>query len=424
MKGFACWVGLWALTACTVTDAKQDDDASSAPQCTEHADCVNAVEGPLCNPDGDCESLPDGHPIGWGDGSASSVIISPVHSPEKGLEATDLAFHPDRPNELWVLRREYASSEPCTQNNQTFNGCFALEGSIAVIWDAGTETAAVQVYRDLNAWHFMRRPTAFAFGDNGNFASIHEDRSGNFTDDPVDYEGPTLWTSALPGTGSGCESAPSGCFSIQPPGRNGSHLDMLHATPYGMGIAHEQANAYWTFNGDIGALDRYDFRIDHGPGNDDHSDGELRRYVTGQLTRVPNVPSHMEFNKLDGHVYVADTGGGRIVKLDAATGTLGGEATPNYEMIDAKVMDGAVLSVVVAPGVLTAPSGLAIHDGLIYVTDNATSRIHAFDMEGQEVRSLDTAFAPGSLAGFTIGPDGKAYLVEKPVGWVHRIDPI
>lgn len=198
---------------------------------------------------------------------------------------------------------------------------------------------------------------------------------------------------------------------------------MLHGTPFGMGIAHEQGNVYWTFNGQVGALERYDFRMDHGPGNDYHGDGVLRRYVTGQVTRVPNVPSHMVFNKLDGQLYVADTGGGRIVKLDTQSGTPGAQALPNYDEIDALVMDGAVLNVVVPPGLLIAPSGLAIHDGLIYVTDHSSGSIYAFDLEGQLVRSLATAFPPGSLAGFTIGPDGKAYLVEKPTGWVHRIDP-
>ena len=414
-----------AVFSCTVEDAASDDGPPGEQLCVSNEDCAATPELPVCEPDtGECLPLPAGHPLGWRDGSAESVTLQPIYTPDHPLEVTDLAFHPDRVGELWVVRREYEESAPCLQSNQTSVGCTSVEGSVAVIWDGGTPQATSQVYKDVNAWHFMRRPTALAFGDNGNFATIHEARTGTFTDDPLDFMGPALWTSALPGITPGCETSPTGCFSLQPVGKNGSHLDMLHCTPWGMGIAHEQANVYWVFNGHVGALERYDFAADHGPGNDYHGDGVVRRYVTGQLTRVPNIPSHLVVNKADGHVYVADTGGSRIVKVDAASGTQGGVVTPNYEFIDARIIDGAELTVVVPPGVLTSPSGLALHEDLLYVTDNATSRIHAFDLEGNEVRHLDTSYPPGSLAGIAIGPDEKAYFVDKPNGSVQRIDPL
>jgi hypothetical protein len=416
---------------CTVQEVPADDDDNGpAPKtlCATNDECaVDTPEFPVCDFNtGECLPLPAGHPLGWRDGSAESVSIPAIYSPEIPLEATDLAFHTDpaRSGELWVARRPIEPSGPCLQSNTSSVTCSGLEGSIGVVFNAGTTEVSAQSYKDFNAWHFMRRPSALAFGDNGNFATVHEARTGNFTDDPLDFIGPSLWTSALPGITPGCETSPTGCFSVQPPGKNGSHLDMLHCTPWGMGIAHEQGNMYWVLNGNIGALERYDFRADHGPGNDDHTDGYMRRYVTGQLTRVPNVPSHLVFNKEDGHVYAADTGAGRIVKLNPATGAEAGGATPNYEAIDAKVVDGAMLTVVVPPGILTSPSGIELHEGHLYVTDNATSRIHAFDLQGQEVRQLQTNFAPGSLAGLTIGPDGKVYFVEKPTGWVHRIDPM
>jgi outer membrane protein assembly factor BamB len=87
-------------------------------------------------------------------------------------------------------------------------------------------------------------------------------------------------------------------------------------------------------------------------------------------------------------------------------------------------MDGAVLVDVVPPGSLEAPSGLEVRNGLLYVSDNVTSRFHAFDMmSGQLVRTLDTGLPPGSLAGLTFGPDGKVYFVDILSARVYRIDP-
>ena len=99
--------------------------------------------------------------------------------------------------------------------------------------------------------------------------------------------------------------------------------------------------------------------------------------------------------------------------------------TPVYEEFAVNQrIDGAILADVVPPGVVQAPSGLELYEGVLYVTDNATSRIHAFSKAGEELRFLDTGLPPGSLAGVTIGPDGKAYFVEKPTGAVFRIDPM
>lgn len=193
-----------------------------------------------------------------------------------------------------------------------------------------------------------------------------------------------------------------------------------------MGIAHELDNAYWVFNGAAGSLDRYDFKGDHGPGNDDHSDGEVSRYVTGQLTRLPNVPSHMKLHKASGNLYVADSGAGRVVMLDIASGTVAAQAfTPNYDQLqETSVMDGATLTEVVPAGTITAPSGLDIHEDVLYITDNATGRIHAFSLAGEALRTLDTGLAPGALSAFVVGPDGKGYYADKSNGSVFRIDPM
>ena len=71
-----------------------------------------------------------------------------------------------------------------------------------------------------------------------------------------------------------------------------------------------------------------------------------------------------------------------------------------------------------------APSGIELHDGILYVSDNATSQIHAFDLTGKLLNSLDTGFEPGSLAGMAFGPeDDKLYFVDMKTSRVHRIEP-
>ena len=43
-------------------------------------------------------------------------------------------------------------------------------------------------------------------------------------------------------------------FAKRTPGGLGSHVDMLHNTSFCRGIAHVEANVFWVFNGQRGAL--------------------------------------------------------------------------------------------------------------------------------------------------------------------------
>jgi hypothetical protein len=342
-----------------------------------------------------------------GDGTAGSAQLVKVYGSDTPRQATDLAFHPVRP-ELWVLLREFVDGPPCTQAEQ--HGCDELEGSVAIVSNAGGASPTAVWKKDANAWHFMRTPTGIDFGSDGTFATCSEARTGNFEDQTPDYNGPTLW------------SSDPAIFTIQPPGGNGSHLDMLHETPHCMGIGHERGNVYWAFNGKLGALDRYDFAKPHVPGASDHSDGQLTRWVEGSLLRKPGVPSHLAYETESARVYVADTGHGRVVALDTKSGAPGADIVAMEPMASAKTVTGAQLIEVVAPGVLQAPSGLAIKDKVVFVTDNATSKVHAFDLDGKPLRALDTGLPAGSLAGIAIGPDDRVYLVDLARAQALRID--
>jgi hypothetical protein len=353
---------------------------------------------------------PPGHQLGMGDGSPQSVRLVVVFHPARPQIAADLAFDPLRPSNLWVLLRQFHDNAPCTEAVR--QGCDTLDGSVAIVTNPAGPAPTFELKVDPNAWHFMRLPTSLAFGKNGNFATCGEARTGNWENEEADYMGPTLW------------SSDPRIFAIEPPGQNGSHLDMLHETPFCMGIAFERDRVYWTFNGQLGAIDRYDFKQPHEPGGEDHSDGEIQRWVEGELLRQPNVPSHMAFDAKRARLYVADTGHQRVVALDVKSGTLGSEIAVLEPMASHRAVTGGVLKEIVPPGVLTAPSGLEFKNDVLFVTDNATGRIWAFDPEGVEIRRLDTGLAPGSLGGIAVGPDHLAYISNLQTGEALRIDPL
>lgn len=386
-------------------------DAKGNPNCVQSAECAAHAAGPWCNPKTKlCEAKPLGHQIGLGDSTPGSVTITTLFTPKKPFEATDLQFHPLR-FELWVVNRPFEVKGLCTEEKPAAGRCESLVGTTTILLDPGAPTQQAEIRTDENAWHFMRRPPAMAMGAEERWATCGEARTGNYEDDKADFMGPTLWSSDL------------AVFTVDD-ANNGSHMDMLHETPLCMGIAHERDNVYWTFNGHVGAIDRYDFSADHGPGMHDHSDGSVNRYVKGQLARVPGVPSHMEFRKEDGQLYIADTGNSRIVKLDTKSGKQGGGLAPVYEpLADSGNVHGAELTEFLAPGLLEQPSGLALHGEVLFVSDHASSWIHAFALDGTLLRSLDTGLPPGTLAGITFGPDDRLYFASMLTGSVHRIDP-
>ncbi len=393
------------------TTPTPQEEVTPTPECVDDGGCAALSDRPLCNvAAGVCEALPPGHLIGYRDGAASSVTLTRIYQPNNAIESTDLDFHPDR-DELWVVNRRFEVAGLCSQSNPGSARCRSLGSTTTIIFAPGTEAQSVKTLEDENSWHFMRRAPSLAMGALDTFATCGEAATGNFEDDPVTYIGPSLWSADLE-------------IYAQPSGGNGSHLDMLHETPWCMGIAHERDNVYWLFNGDAGAIDRIDFHEDHGPGADDHSDGEVHRYLEGFVTRVPNVPSHMVFNPDDSFLYIVDTGSTRVIRMDTTSGRRGGALSPIWEPL---ARSGTMVDVfaeeVVAPGTLTEPSGLALHEGVLYVSDHATSELFAFDLAGNLLRKLATGLPEGTLAGIAVGPDDRLYLVDMLQGGVYRIDP-
>lgn len=379
-------------------------------QCESDAACAGHEGGPYCELSTfKCAPLPKGALIGWGDGSVGEASVKSVYKPATPVLTPDLGFHPLR-DELWLIHRQPEVPGMCSFNDPTSARCASLAGFTTTIKAPGKAEQSAQVLEDGNAWHFMRRPPAIAMGEGEMFATCGEAATGNFEDEAANFIGPTLWS-----------AAPS--IYAKDSGGNGSHMDMLHASPWCMGIAHESANIYWVFNGQAGSLDRYNFNADHGPGADDHSDGEIYRYMANEFKRVPNVSSHMVYDAANDKVYVADTGNQRVVEVDAKSGTRGGPILVIYEPLkDTAVYSGVQSRDVVGPKVLGQPSGLALADDVLYVGDFATGLIHAYGVDGTSYGSLDSGLGAERLGGVELGPDGLLWFVDASTGEVFKIE--
>jgi hypothetical protein len=306
----------------------------------------------------------------------------------------DLEFNPGAPEQLW-----------------TFN---MLSHGTVIFFDPGTEQQTSEERIDAYGQHFMAYVSSAAFGDNGNFATCQESRNewNVGPQKPDDFMGPSLWPSDLDVFARVGQEFPPGA-------QEGSHLDMLHQSPLCMGIAHEVDNVFWAMDGKRGNIVRYDFQADHGPGGGDHSDGIITRYVDATLTRVENIPGHMEYDHATAMLYVADTGGGRIMRLDTASGTNTGPLAGEWDGAEYTGVEGADYEVVVEG--IDEPSGLALHAGRLFVSEHGTGDIIAFDLEGNELDRMSTP--ADRLMGITIGPAGDLWYVDAGANEVVRVDP-
>lgn len=330
--------------------------------------------------------------FGKGDGTAASVTFVTVYEAGATAALVDLAFNPKVPGQAWVLG--YDSMVHIGEG---------LDGD-SPKWTKKKDPAAL---------HFMHKPTAIAMGDNGFWGTCGNGDNSAANRTPNYFMGPALFTTDL------------SVFAIRTPEGLGSHYDMLHATPFCRGIAHATGNEYWAFNGYDGAIDRNDFNADHGPGADDHSDGEIYRYAAGQVkAAADDTSSHLVYDPIDKFLYIADTGNARIVKLDTTKGKMSGDLPRVNEPLEkGGMMPGTNVEEVVPPGVLEKPSGLELRGDLLFVTDAATSTFIVFDKTGKEMRRLATGLPADSLGGFVFGPDGKIWFADRKAGKVVRIEP-
>ena len=342
--------------------------------------------------------------LGGGSGDLGAVRVTTISTDDDGLDLPRaLAFDPEVADRLWVVNRG--------------------DDGATIISGAGTDAQEALHIVDPYAMHFMEEVSSIAFGQPGTFGTCQESRNtynGQYA--PNDFMGPTLWSSDLDVYGSSNPDAVDYLTDLYGfPVDLGSHLDMQHESPLCVGIAWERDNRYWVFDGQEGSIDMVDFHEDHGVGFDDHSDGETATYVSGELSRVEDVPGHLALDLETSLLYIADTGNGRIAVLDTASGTRGEDrrltepGTQHYEV------DGAELWTLVDG--LDQPSGLFLHQGVLYLTEHGAGMIRAYDLEGQELDALDPGLEPGALMGITArGPDD-LWLVDAVQDQVLRLQP-
>lgn len=361
--------------------------------------------------------------------------------------------------ELWVAQRmrrddRFDDGTECMAESQRGapNDCMGLQGgTVALREPTGAEPATeangrATVVVDINAWHFMRRPSSIVFGDTevriepedpgaidpitresvlteavvytNTFATCHEHYTGNFTDEDA-FIGPTLWT-ADPSIYNGV----NGDYEWS----NGAHLDMLHATSYCMGIAHDSESIYWTFNGELGTLDLYDFGTPHVPGHHFHDDGLVTRFELGEdaLSRLPGVPSNMIV--AGRYLYVADSGNGRVVRFDREASATPTGTFLTHERLPGDVVEDAALEEIASSEELAAlwgdrvePSGLDLLDEeTLVVASHGSGHITLMALDGTPIRTIDTGLGEG-LGGLAV-MDGVIYFAHMGTRRVHRVD--
>lgn len=324
-----------------------------------------------------------------------SVLINTIGTAADGLDSPrDLAFAPTPRPELWVVNKKTESSG----------------GSTVTYFDAGLPTQDGQLKKDENSWHFMSLPTGIAFSYNGNFATSPGVFDANHQGNASHFTGPALW---------------SGDWSIyaEPSGGNGSHLDMIHQSPFSMGIEWEDENIFWVYDGYNKNIARYDFGNDHGPGNTDHADGIVHRYTEVQVKRIDDhIANHMELDKESGMLYIVDNGNNRVLRMDINSGAPTSNLAPYGEpLAEYKAVTGVDWSVYIDN--MSQPSGIAIMGDYLLVSDYGTGEIIFYDRsgsQGAELGRVNTG-APG-IMGIEIGPDGKLWYVNTSQNRVYQLD--
>jgi len=328
----------------------------------------------------------------------------------------DLEFHPGRANELWVANR--------------------ASDSITIIENTGMESQTSQNRQDSNRNHFLEEVSAIAFGSyhpefDWQWGSAQETRNTFCGQGAANnFMGPTLWPSSLSHFAMENQNNGNGLL--------GSHIDMNHESPYGVGIAHDSDNAYWYNDGYYGELVYYDFQADHDTGEDDHSDGIVRRYADISLTHAYGIPGHMVLDKDSGILYIADAGANRVLWVNTDdttynTQSIMGESTrmePLQEYSDITGIEWGVLaSFYVEEGNIVSfdkPSGIALDGDQLFVSINGNGKIVALDLDsdGKGAIVADTIQTSAtSIMGLEIGPNGHLYYVDNGRDEVVRIDP-
>ncbi len=311
-------------------------------------------------------------------------------------DPTDLDFKPFT-NELWVVNKSTA----------------AIGGTTVTFSNAGLSNQSSVYKKDANARHFFSLPPAIAMGDNEEFANAEEVLDANFSGGS--FTGSSLWS---------CD--PKIYAVVDNPNvsaYNGSHISMVHQSPFSMGIAFDTLHKYWLFDGQNKDICMYDFATDHGPGRDDHSKSKVHRYKEVVVTRLANVPSHMVLDRKTGWLYICEPAKNRVLRMNTKTGTKKQDLQPlNETLTECWEMQNVTWEVYISTG-LSKPCGIDFADNRLLVSDNANGDIIIYNTSGSaavEMGRIQTGQA--GIMGIKIGTDGRIWYVNNTQNKVMRID--
>jgi hypothetical protein len=313
----------------------------------------------------------------------------------------DLDFKPNS-NELWVINK--GSSQG---------------GSVVIFYNAGLSGQTSQYRKDSHSGHFMIYSSAMAFSEIGEWAAVSEIQNTN--SQSATFMGPGLWSSDTSIFARVFQNNWMNGYPL------GSHLDMLHQSPFSMGIAHDSAKVYWVFDGYNGNICKYDYVADHGPGYDNHSAGKIWRYTDVPVVRQPNVPSHMVLDKATRWLYYVDGGTMMLKRMDTNTGTISGNLTPpasgSEPLAGYWSVTGAVKETI--DTFTTQICGIDIWQDRLIVGDYTNGNIYMYDISGAVPLFMDTIITnqPG-IMGLEVGNDGRIWFVNNTANTVVRIDPL
>ena len=309
-------------------------------------------------------------------------------------------------NELWVIN----------ENSATFDSNFG--GSTVTFYNVGTDSQWTDYRKDSYSGHFMHTASAIAFSDNGGFANTLDiqDANGN----PSGYfSGCSLW-----------EADTSIYARVNQNGPElGSHWDMLHQSPFSVGIAAETANIYWLFDGFHNTIAKYNFQephSDHEHGGEDHSDGLVYRYDEVVVERVSGLSSHMVIDQGSDLLYVCDTGNNRIIRMNINSGSINYSLTPYGENIEGYYsMHNAEYETVIDSGLIN-PTGIDIYNNYLLVSDYSNGEIIIYNIEQQnnlqEIQRIQTNLS-NDVMGIKVGPDGSIWYVCTSSNKLYQILP-
>ena len=312
----------------------------------------------------------------------------------------DLDFHkdPDRQYELWVI-------------NENNVGNRNHGGSTVTYYNAGQENQWAEYRKDSWSGHFMHPASAIAISENGTFANTLDVQDAN--NQGGYFTGCSLW-----------DSDTSIYARVhQNDGMLGSHIDMIHQSPYSEGIASAGGNVYWLFDGFHNAICKYDFVAPHEEGGDNHSDGKVWRHSDVAVDRVPGLSSHLEIDPVSGWLYIADTGNQRILRMDPNSGVFAQNLPPYGESLALYWRMTGTDWNIVADTDLTYPTGLDIYDNRLLISDFSNGDIIIYDITQDpvvELGRIETGLN-NEIMGLNVSPDGDIWYVCTNANQLYQI---